>query len=469
MLLQSAVPKLRTLSHREFSAKSATIHLRTAPLRTHSDIRPFLKSYFLFLRTHFEPVFFGFQLTFFSSFGQTFLISLFVPFILVDLGLTKTAFGTYYAVATVFASLALLRVGHIIDDRPVRPFTQKSVLLLLISTFLMAIVWHPAVLFLALVGLRLSGQGLMSHISMTTMSRQFDKDRGKALSLSSLGYSVGEMLFPFLLAMVVASWGWRVAMGSGVVILAGFLLSLRKINIEQLDRVPGTSAATNMNTAASAASAAIPPVAPDSDSEVHHSKRAFYRQMLRESRFYILAAPSFLLSFVITGFFFYQYILVETSGWSIATYTLLFTGYGVIRLIFSVWGGVLTDRYDTTSLFVYFLLPMAAGVLSLAVVPGILAGALFLFLSGITVGMGMVVKSAILAEIYGVNRIGQVRSMYTVVMVISTAAAPLVFGLALDAGVTFAQLAVISAAVMVLVTLHTLRIYKVPRAGTHQV
>ena len=452
-----------------------------------------MKSYFQFLRTNFEPVFFGFLLTFFSSFGQTFLISLFVPFILADLALTKTTFGTYYATATVIASLVLLRVGHLLDDRPVRPFTNYTVLLLLISSLVLAVSFHPAMLFLALVGLRLGGQGLMSHISMTTMSRQFDKDRGKALSISSLGYSVGEMVFPFLLAMVVAGWGWRAAVFCGGLILVGFLFGLRHVNIEQLDTDvvrnggsgtpnPATaSPASTSPTFSTPASATHTTVTSSSASPVEGAtgasvmsagaasvatsaeklgKRAFYAQMLSESRFYILAAPSFLLSFVITGFFFYQYILAETSGWPIATYTLLFTGYGAIRLVFSVWGGVLTDRYNTTTLFVYHLLPMAAGILALAFVPGILAGALFLFLSGVTVGMGMVIKSAILAEVYGVARIGQVRSMYTVVMVISTAAAPLVFGMALDAGVTFATLAIVSASVMGLVTLHTLRIYQ---------
>jgi MFS family permease len=457
-----------------------------------------LKSYFQFLRTNFEPVFFGFLLTFFSSFGQTFLISLFVPFILADLALTKTTFGTYYATATVIASLVLLRVGHLLDDRPVRPFTNYTVLLLLISSLILAVSFHPAMLFLSLVGLRLGGQGLMSHISMTTMSRQFDKDRGKALSISSLGYSVGEMVFPFLLAMVVAGWGWRTAVFCGGLILVGFLLGLRHVNIEQLDtdvvrnggsRTPNPATAspstaspsTVSPSSASPSTASHSTISPSSVSPAEGAtgasvmsagatsvassteklgKRAFYAQMLKESRFYILAAPSFLLSFVITGFFFYQYILAETSGWPIATYTLLFTGYGAIRLVFSVWGGVLTDRYNTTTLFVYHLLPMAAGILALAFVPGILAGALFLFLSGVTVGMGMVIKSAILAEVYGVARIGQVRSMYTVVMVISTAAAPLVFGMALDAGVTFATLAIVSASVMGLVTLHTLRIYQ---------
>ncbi|MCH8524556.1 MAG: hypothetical protein LAT52_08405, partial [Balneolales bacterium] len=64
-----------------------------------------MRSYLDFLKRNFEPVFFGFLLTFFSSFGQTFLISLFVPFILADLAFSNSVFGGYYAMATIVSSL----------------------------------------------------------------------------------------------------------------------------------------------------------------------------------------------------------------------------------------------------------------------------------------------------------------------------------------------------------------------------
>ena len=421
-----------------------------------------MNSYLLFLKNHFEQLFFGWLLTFFSSFGQTFLISLFVPFILADLVLSKTEFGTYYALATVIASLLLLRVGHIIDDHPVRPFAIKSIYLLTASTLLLAMVWHPITLFISLIGLRLGGQGLMSHISMTVMSRHFDKDRGKALSISSLGFSIGEMVFPLLMGAVITYLGWRYTAGMGVGFLIFFVIITKWINIESMDVKSSKKVAFTSDRTQEA------PLAVEIDEkeilvtnqpEALIGKRQFYRNMLKESRFYILALPSFLLAFTTTGFFFYQYILAETRGWDLGLYTLLFTGYGAVRLVFSLYGGVLTDRYSGVNIFIYHLIPMGLGALFLAILPEYWAAIGFLFMFGVSVGTSAVVKPAIIAELYGTARIGQVRSLYTVVMVTSTALAPLVYGLALDMGVTFSTLGIVTALSVMITTLHNLRIY----------
>jgi len=290
------------------------------------------------------------------------------------------------------------------------------------------------------------------------MSRHFDKDRGKALSISSLGFSIGEMVFPLMLAVFITHIGWRYTAGLGAFFLILFLAIIRKINLESLDLKPITKVVltTDRNQEA-------PFVSELKEDEVKPlGKRKFYLNMMKERRFYILSLPSFLISFTITGFFFYQYVLADSKGWSLTVYTLLFTGYGAVRLIFSLYGGILTDRYSGIHIFVYHLIPMVLGTLSLAFLPGILAAVGFLIMFGITIGISGVVKPAILAELYGTNRIGQVRSLYTVVMVISTALAPLIYGYLLDRNISFETIAAGSAIVLVLATFHTLRIYNLP-------
>lgn len=414
-----------------------------------------MNDYLSFFKNNFRQLTFGWLLTLFSSFGQTFLISLYVPFILAELTVSKTEFGSYYAVATVLASLLLLRVGHVIDDQPVRPFTHKTILLLGVSTILLSIVWSPWILFIALIGLRLGGQGLMTHISMTVMSRQFDKDRGKALSISSLGFSMGEMIFPLLMGLFVGYIGWRYTVATGAAFLAMFYFSLRWINVEALDVIPSKKVTFAGDRNQEAPIAIESP--PDEPEEL--GKRDFYLQMLKEKRFYILALPSFLLSFTATGFFFYQYLLAETRNWDITVYTLLFAGYGAVRLVFSLFGGILTDKYSGINLFVFHLLPMGLGAALLNFLPGYTAAVMFLLLFGVTVGTSAVVKPAIIAEIYGIHRIGQIRSLFTVVMVTSTALAPLVYGIALDLGITFEQIGLLSFGLVLLVTAHTFRLY----------
>src|SRR6056297_1154406 len=95
-----------------------------------------MKGYFLFLKSNPKEAVFGLLLTFFSAFGQTFLISLYVPSILETFDLTKTAFGSVYAIATVSASILLIRFGPGIDRKRVRPFTLVAVSLLGLSAVL---------------------------------------------------------------------------------------------------------------------------------------------------------------------------------------------------------------------------------------------------------------------------------------------------------------------------------------------
>ena len=45
--------------------------------------------------------------------------------------------------------------------------------------------------------MRFSGQGLMSHTSTTTISRYFNKSRGKALSTTGLVYQQQNLSYQF--------------------------------------------------------------------------------------------------------------------------------------------------------------------------------------------------------------------------------------------------------------------------------
>ena len=403
-------------------------------------VESYMAAYFTFLRKQFQPVFFGWLLTFFSAFGQTFLISLFVPFLLVELDISKGAFGGYYAMATIIGAIFLLRFGHLIDEIRVRQFTNYVVIGLLISCILLALVWHPITLFLALTGLRLAGQGLMGHISMSVMSRHYMHDRGKALSLSSLGYSMSEMAFPAFIAFVIALTSWRWAAGSGAILLLLLLLLITQLDLERLD-IPKSNASN------------VPRI----------GKRKFYWSLLKEKRFWIIALPSLSIGFVITGFFFYQFLLAEEMNWPYEIYTLLFTGYGAIRFVFSLFGGTLTDKFSALKLFPFFLIPMTIGVLSIGLLPGIWAGAAFLFLTGVTMGASGVLNTAVIAELYGTDQIGKVRSMFTVISVFSTAIAPLIFGILLDQLIPFTFMAYGCVVFLVVVIINSLRIRKFKR------
>lgn len=399
-----------------------------------------MRGYKSFLKKHFKEVLFGWLLTFYSSFGQTFFISLFVPFLLLELHISKGWFGTCYAVATVIASMVLLKFGSYVDHRPIKALSYKVVLLLIFSSILLAFTVHWIMLFFALLGLRLAGQGLMSHISLSVMSRHFTKDRGKALSLSSLGFSMGEILFPPLFAALLTILHWRIGLAFSAVLILTIIPLIRKSAIERM----GNKSAP----------------------EKLESKKLFYWGMVKDSRFWVIAIPVFFQSFTVTGLFFYQFLLAEEKGWPFGMYALLFAGYGGVRLFFSLVAGFFTDRWSAIKIFPYNLVPLFGALVVLGLGSSIWVGGIYLFLVGVSVGLAGTLKSAVIAELYGVSQIGRIRSLFTVVMVISTALAPMLFGIALDAGVGFNPIVLFLSGLSVLVIIHNFKIYRLKNIGT---
>ncbi|SDK73536.1 Predicted arabinose efflux permease, MFS family [Salinimicrobium catena] len=394
-----------------------------------------MKDFFYFIKGNFRTVSFGWLLTFLSAFGQTFLISLYVPEILRAFSISEGAFGAIYAGCTVAASFIMLSVGHTVDHIPVKKVTAFTVIGLALSSILLGLSNGLILLILAITGLRLTGQGFMTHISMTIMSKQYGRDRGKALSFSSLGFSVGEAIFPLIISFLIAWWNWRVA-----AVLSGAVLLLYLFRLKF----------TDLNTFDERLSASGKPSV--------FALLKDYKQVVFDSRFGIMMPASFIWSFSATAIFFYQYVFVENKGWSVQLYAAFFTVYAVTRFLFSLFGGVWVDKYTAKKMFRYYLIPASLGLLPFAFMNSIIGALLFLITAGITMGISGTVKTSLIAELYGIEKMGAIRSVFTMFSVISTALGPLVVGLLMDAGVSFEYLMGGIFALMLLIILNSQRI-----------
>ena len=73
----------------------------------------------------------------------------------------------------------------------------------------MAFSVHIATLVVVIYVLRLFGQGMMTQNALTATGRWFAANRGRAVSLVTLGHNAGEALFPFAFVAVAAACGYR--------------------------------------------------------------------------------------------------------------------------------------------------------------------------------------------------------------------------------------------------------------------
>ncbi|HHG8515371.1 TPA: MFS transporter [Legionella pneumophila] len=365
-------------------------------------------SYLSFIQINKRFLGFGFLLTLFSSIGQTFFISLFNPYIQSDLLISNSEIGMIYSIATLCSAALMIRLGPMIDHSDLRRYTLLVSIGLCLACFTMAISFSVWTLFVCYVLLRLTGQGLLCHISTVSMARYFNSDRGKAISIASLGHPFGQIIFPILMALALTflEWHgiwWLLTVGALIVILPVFLWLLHghherhELFLETSLEQPGDF------------------------------KSGYVRFILYDWRFYAIAIGSLATGFINTGIFFQYHAIILNKNWSFELYSLSFIAYSGGNILGSLLIGVLIDRYKAINLLIFYLVPLCIGLVVLSEWNGSWVLFLFMLGAGISQGASSVLIAAVWSELYGGAYLGTVRSLVSVLQVIATGIAPVFF------------------------------------------
>ena len=328
-------------------------------------------------------------------------------------------FGIIYSAATLSSAIVFFWLGKLADQFNLTLLGLITLGVLSGFSFLISSAETLLILFLSLLGLRLFGQSMISHISITAMARWFSKKRGQALSIALMGHPIGEALLPFLITFFLLEFTWReIWMGISICIIIFFLPLVFWLG-RQLKSERFNSSVSNRPE-------------PKKFAKVSWNRS----QVLRDIRFYQIIPGLLASPFIVTGVFFHQIHLIETKLWSIS---LLGSSYPLFAL--SVTGvtfasGWIVDRFSTVHLLRIFLLPLALGLMLIASTDSVYAFPLFMILVGASTGSATVVISALWAELYGIGYLGSIRSMCFSMVVLSTSISPVLIGFLLDIGVT---------------------------------
>ena len=138
------------------------------------------------LRLEWTFLTFGFLMSFWSAFGQTFFISLFSPQLRNDLNLSHGELGAYYALATLLSAFLLYWCGKLTDKVNIGILSKGTIAVVCCAAISFSAVNSSSALFLAFLALRLSGQGMMYMVYSTAVTRRYTLIRGRALAFSSL-------------------------------------------------------------------------------------------------------------------------------------------------------------------------------------------------------------------------------------------------------------------------------------------
>jgi len=355
----------------------------------------------------------GALLAFMSSFGQTFFISIFSDHIRTEFGLTHAMWGGIYSLGTTASALVMIWTGTLTDIFRTRTLGAIVFLLLALACLAMAAVPSVVALPFIIFALRLLGQGMSSHLSVVAMSRWFVAGRGRALSISTFGFSIGETFLPISFVFLMSIYSWRsMWIASFTILIAAIpvlLLLLRR------ERTPQSMAEGSFS--------------------LGMKGRHWTRQnMLKHPLFWFMIPALLGPSAFNTAFFFQQAHFAEIKGWDHLQLVSYFPIYSILSVIVMFASGIALDRFGSARLLPFYQLPMvfAFACFSLAQSPEVVA--LGLALLAFTSGANATLPNAFWAEFYGTKYLGAIKSLATAIMVLGSAIGPGLTGVLIDSG-----------------------------------
>jgi len=396
--------------------------------------------YLRFIRANSTLLVFGVLLTLFSSFGQTYILSLYVPFLMEEFRLNNSGISGFYAIATIGSALILPTLGKYLDKINLRLYTLAATLLYSASLLFLSLTSVWWLLPLAFFGLRLAGQGLFTHISITAMSRYFDEGRGKAISLASLGHPLGQAMLPILVLALIGWMGWRASLWISVAMILVLIPVFLFVLIKDRHLVVRETLATE-----------------SSDPESNAPVKMRQRDLLKSRKFWLLAPNLGILSFAITTLFFYQLAIADYKGWDIEWMAAGLTAFAIAGSLATLIAGPLIDKYSAGKFFPYYLIPFLVALVFVWQVDAAYIIIVYMVLMGLSTGFGNAILAALQVEFFGTASIGTVRSLFASVMVLSSALGPAAFGFIIDYGFSMDYIFIITGLMVLAVILQSLQ------------
>lgn len=375
-------------------------------------------TYVAFIRQNWLFLLAGFVLTFTSSYGQTYFISLFAGEIMTDFELSDGAWGGIYTLGTTASALVMVWAGAVMDRFRVR--VLSGVLMFALAGSCLAMAWNTSLPLLVLVifALRLTGQGMMSQLALVAMVRWFEASRGKAISLASMGFSVGQAVLPVIFVALLAVLDWRllwVVAGATIIFTVPLLVRLL-----QQERTPQAMAEETQMTGMNG--------------------RHWTRPEVIKSRLFLLMLPTMIGPGAWgTALFFQQVHLTEVKGWDLISYVALMPLYTLSTIVATFVSGWAIDRFGVSRIMPFQMVPFAISFAVLAYADTLWLAGVGLVAFGVGQALSSTGSSTFWAEYFGTRHIGTIKSLVTALMVLGSAIGPGVTGLLIDWGITFPQ------------------------------
>lgn len=162
--------------------------------------------------------------------------------------------------------------------------------------------------------------------------------------------------------------------------------------------------------------------------------------VFRDRQFYLHLPAVIMPPFWATSLFLYQFSIGNQLGWSPTLIASAFLALALSRIASSLAIGPLVDHLGAKTLFPYHLLPFAGGLFIAFLNPGTWSAFAYMFLIGVTLGMGGNITASLWVDMYGKKCVGSVKSLFSSIMIVCSSLSPFMLGYLLDSHVSVFQI-----------------------------
>ncbi|MDX3908083.1 MAG: MFS transporter [Pigmentiphaga sp.] len=319
----------------------------------------------------------------------------FLP-IIEDLGFSRSELAGIVAIGMLCYGLAMPLAGHLVGTRGTR-FVLLTGMVVVVASSIATVLAHDPVMFFLAFGVGLSlGLGLTSPVALTPiLSRWFTRQRGMALFFLSTGSMAGIALMTPVFTSFIEWLGWRATL---LVFAAAFaLFTIPAALFIFRDNAPPESDLRPEDVAARAALAA---------QRNQSASLARVSDALRTAPFWQVALGLFACGFSMNLLGSHGVPMLMDHGFDAMTSSLGIGLIGAVAVFSTLVLGRLADVLPRRDILATIYLVRGLGFFALVMVGAHWELYAAAALGGIVWAGSIALSSAILADVYGVRRVG---------------------------------------------------------------
>ncbi|MBI9045775.1 MAG: MFS transporter [Anaerolineaceae bacterium] len=355
---------------------------------------------------------------FFTSPGQTFMVSIFNPSLRETLNLSLTQLTGAYMFGTLMASLPQTYIGQWADRVGIR-----KTIFFIISLFSLACVFISqanslVMLFFAFFFLRMLGQGALELLSVNMLPMWFRTRLGTVSGIKNVATNLMISMVPISVLGLIGQFGWRTTyILAGASVLFVLLPVIYFFYINRPEEIGQVYDGNESDDSTATETAEI---------------ELTLKEALRTRSYWILTLSWFTWAAIGTGITFNLLPIFTAKGLTEQQAAASFSILMIVAAVFQIVGGVVADRVKLKWMAFASLGLYALAIGALIYVPGGSVILVYTLLLGLAQGLFGGLGNTVWVRYFGRKNLGKIRGSVWTATVAGSSVGPFLMGITFD-------------------------------------